>query len=86
MPTISSHVQLTSGKSRQPRKVRITSLNVLVTFIIKGPLTLTTSSNERENVAAKKAVYPIIVVNRVPSAGSDANLTSYKWQSDTLKT
>ena len=78
-------MQLTSGKSRHAAKERITSLNVLVTFVINGPLTLTISSNESEKAAAKKAVYPIIVENAVPFTGSDANFTSYKWQSESLK-
>ena len=77
MPTISSHVQLTSGKSRHAAKDRITSLNVLVTFVINGPLTFTISSNESENAAAKKAVYPSIVEKSVPFTGSEENITSY---------
>ena len=64
----------------------MTSLNVLVTFIIKGPLTLTTSSKDMEKVAAKKAVYPIIVEKMVPFAGSDAKLTSYLWLSESFNT
>ena len=74
---MSSHVQLTSGKSRHAAKDRITSLNVLVTFVINGPLTLTISSNESENAAAKKAVYPSIVEKSVPFTGSEENMTSY---------
>lgn len=58
---------------------------MLVTFVINGPLTLTISSNESENAAAKKAVYPIIVEKSVPFTGSEANLTNYKWQSDSMK-
>ena len=74
---MSSQVQLTSGKSRHAAKDRITSLNVLVTFVINGPLTLTISSNESENAAAKKAVYPSIVEKSVPFTGSEENITSY---------
>ena len=74
---MSSHVQLTSGKSRHAAKDRITSLNVLVTFVINGPLTLTISSNESEKAAAKKAVYPSIVEKSVPFTGSEENITSY---------
>ena len=70
-------MQLTSGKSRHAAKDRITSLNVLVTFVINGPLTLTISSNESEKAAAKKAVYPSIVEKSVPFTGSEENITSY---------
>lgn len=58
---------------------------MLVIFVINGPLTLTISSNESENAAAKKAVYPSIVEKSVPFTGSDENFTSYKWQSVSLK-
>ena len=74
-----------SGKSRHDTKERITSLSVLVIFVINGPLTLTISSNESEKAAAKNAVYPSIVEKSVPFTGSDENLTSYKWQSVSLK-
>ena len=50
---------------------------MLVTFVIRGPLTLITINIAREKAAAKKADYPINVANRVPLSGSVANFISY---------
>ena len=68
---------MTSGNIRKPKKVMRTSLKMLVTFVIRGPLTLITISIAREKAAAKNADYPINVAKKVPFSGSVAKLKSY---------